>query len=91
MEMDKLTEKYLARMLEGAELGLSQMDTALTEEPSTKNRVRNLRLAALIEGWLEDESQHDEEIGPELDRLLHDNPPSFGEDCEHECTREADP
>ncbi len=53
--------------------------TALTEEPTTKSRVRNLRLAALIEGWLGDESQHDEEVGPELDRLLHDNPPSFGE------------
>jgi len=29
--MDKLTEKYLARMLEGAENGLSQMETALEQ------------------------------------------------------------
>jgi uncharacterized protein YhaN len=29
--MDKVTEKYLAKMLEGAENGLTQMDTALEQ------------------------------------------------------------
>jgi len=29
--MDKVTEKYLAKMLEGAENGLSQMETALEQ------------------------------------------------------------
>jgi uncharacterized protein YhaN len=29
--MDKVTEKYLAKMLEGAENGLTQMDTAVEQ------------------------------------------------------------
>jgi len=52
--------------------------TAFTEDPATSNRLRNLRLAALIEEWLADESGHDEEVGPELDRILRENPLDFG-------------
>ena len=53
--------------------------TAFTEDPATSNRLRNLRLAALIESWLQDDSRDDERIGPLLDQFLADNPIRIGE------------
>lgn len=43
------------------------------------NRLRNLRLAGLIESWLQDDSRDDERLGPLLDGFLAENPISFGE------------
>jgi len=53
--------------------------TAFTEEPATSNRLRNLRLAALIESWLDDEDSDDEIVGPLLDQILRENPLRIGE------------
>jgi hypothetical protein len=47
-------------------------------DPATSNRLRNLRLAALIESWLQDESRDDERIGPLLDQFLAENPIRVG-------------
>ena len=53
------------------------MSTTNTD-PATSNRLRNLRLAALIESWLQDESREDERIGPLLDQFLAENPIRIG-------------
>ena len=53
--------------------------TALTEDPAASNRLRNLRLAALIESWLDDEDSDDEIVGPFLDHILRENPLRIGE------------
>jgi hypothetical protein len=53
--------------------------TALTEDPAATRRLRNLRLASLIEGWLRDSSRDDERIGPLLDEFLVDHPFHIGQ------------
>lgn len=48
------------------------------DKGAAARRLRNLRLAALIENWLGDSSRDDERIGPLLDQLLADHPIRFG-------------
>jgi hypothetical protein len=52
--------------------------TAFTEEHATSNRLRNLRLAALIRGWMEEVDSDDEIVGPLLDQVLRESPLDFG-------------
>lgn len=48
--------------------------TAFTEHTLTTQHRKNLALAALVQSWLDDEDSNDAEVGPELDRLLRENP-----------------
>lgn len=73
LKPDALDRKTVSRAASPEQL------TALTEDPATSNRLRNLRLAALIESWLQDDSRDDERIGPLLDRFLVENPVRIGE------------
>jgi hypothetical protein len=48
--------------------------TAFNEHPLSEQHRRNLELASLIQTWLDDDSGYDEQVGPELDRILRENP-----------------
>ena len=47
---------------------------AFTEHTLTTQHRKNLALAALVQSWLDDETSNDAEVGPELDRVLRENP-----------------
>lgn len=47
---------------------------AFTEQVPTTQHRKNLALAALVQSWLDDETSNDAEVGPELDRILRENP-----------------
>ncbi|MCK6447151.1 MAG: hypothetical protein L6Q99_12240 [Planctomycetes bacterium] len=47
---------------------------AFTEHTLTAQHRKNLALAALVQSWLDDEDSNDAEVGPELDRILRENP-----------------
>jgi glutamate racemase len=52
----------------------SRRFVAFTETAVTEQGRRNMELASLIRSWLDDASGYDEEVGPELDRILRENP-----------------